>query len=551
MRMNNEAERPTRRPARRRLLPITLALLGIVALVLSVSAQTGETPTPPSDAVEQPSPYVDEVPTDAELQAMPAGIERYLAAHTLPADLFQPADLSGSTKTASADLVSPGDVFDYTIVVANSGEFDTMAEVTDTLPAQLDYIDSECVAFITDTCEFANGTLTWEGTVTEGGNATITLVVRLKDNANPGSEVTNTAKIENKTDQDTVNRSATILVDEVRSSPTQYLPIALWGLPPEPGPVSLAVGQPNGANSWTLAWSESVVATGYEIQEAHTIDFAAPTPIVVGQQLALTLTRTPSPDNVYYYRVRSLVGSATGPWSNVGTVIGGYRDDFDNPDSGWAMRRSTYREEVKGFYENGRYVMQIIDRYDWGIASPLRPAPRVPYAIDFEMRIVSQIYAHSAGMAFGGDWNGQTCPPGTSFDEWYRHTNCFNHFYNTNSIYNDSNASRVVLQLLFERVDKLEWCPGCGGSPMKRVGDIGDLDNFRNVNAKDWNHFRIEVRADGIKVYAAPVGQPLELEHEYDDTRWISSPYFGFFSSTDVIDNLTWRWEYVQVMPLD
>jgi hypothetical protein len=29
------------------------------------------------------------------------------------------------------------------------------------------------------------------------------------------------------------------------------------------------------------------------------------------------------------------------------------------------MRRSTYRE-VTGFYENGRYVMQIVDRYDWG-----------------------------------------------------------------------------------------------------------------------------------------------------------------------------------------
>ena len=73
----------------------------------------------------------------------------------------------------------------------------------------------------------------------------------------------------------------------------------------------------------------------------------------------------------------------------------------------------------------------------------------------------------------------------------YKHDKCFNHFYNTNTIYNDSNANRPVLQLLFERVDRLEWCQGCGGSPMKRVGDIGDLDNLNNVDAREWNHFRI------------------------------------------------------------
>ena len=541
---------PGRRSWRGLFLTVALTILSVLVVArMGAAAQIDAQPTPPAGEAQAPSPYAGLVPTDAELEAMPPGIERYLAAHTLPASAFQPANLNTSTKTASESSVTPGGTFEYTIAIHNTGEFDIPATMTDTLPNQLNYIDSECVAFITDQCDFAGGVMTWRGTVPEGGAATITIHVQLKNGVAGDTEVVNTARIVSA-EQD-IERSATITVDEAESSPLQLLPLTIYGLLPEPGPVTLHVGQPNGQNAWTLSWTESPGAHAYEIQEAHQADFSGAVTIGVGPVVSHQVSKSPSPSNVFYYRVRSRVGDQFGAWSNVGQVVGGYRDDFDDPNSGWTMRRSTYREEVTGFYESGRYVMQIIDRYDWGIVSPLKPAPRVPYAIDFEMRTISQIYAHSAGMVFGGDWGGETCPPGTSFDEWYRHDKCFNHFYNTNTIYNDSNASRPVLQLLFERVDRLEWCQGCGGSPMKRVGDTSDLNNLNNVDAREWNHFRIEVREDSIKLFAAPVGQELRLEHEYDDTRWINSPYFGFFASTDVIDNLTWRFEYVQVMPLD
>lgn len=544
------ARPPGRRPRRGIALAAVLALLSILALArLTVASQIDTQPFPAAED-GTPSPYVQLAPTEEELLAMPPGIDRYLAAHTLPQSAFEPANLTDSTKTASQDTVIPGGAFEYTITVRNTGEFDIPAEVTDQLPNQLNYIDVDCAAFITDECGFNGGVVTWRGTVTEGGQATVTIYVQLKNSAAGGTEIVNTAHI--KSAEQEFNRSATITVDEFASSPLQLLPLTIYGRLPEPGPVTLSVSQPNGSNAWLLTWTESVGAYGYEIQEAHTPDFSNAVGIGVGPTATMQwISKSPSFNNVYYYRVRSYVGNVKGPWSNVGQVVGGYRDDFDDPNSGWTMRRSTYREEVKGFYENGKYVMQIFDRFDWGIVSPLRPAPRVPYVIDFEMRIVSQIYAHSAGMVFGGDWTGETCPPGTSYDEWYRHNKCFNHFYNTNTIYNDSNSNKVVLQLLFERVDRLEWCPTCGGSPMKRVGDTDDLENLHDVNAKDWNHFRIEVRADGIKLYAAPAGQVPVLQHEYRDTRWISSPYFGFFSSTDIIDNLTWRFEYVQIMPLD
>ncbi|MBX7254390.1 MAG: DUF11 domain-containing protein [Candidatus Promineofilum sp.] len=544
------AQPPGRRPRRGLFLAALLALLGVLGLArMGAAEQIDAKPTPPPGAERTPSPYAALVPSDEELAAMPPGIDRYLAAHTLPASAFQPANLVDSTKTASQDLVMPGGLFDYTITVRNTGEFDIPAEVTDTLPNQVNYIESECLAFITDQCEFSGGVMTWRGTVPEGGQATITISVQLKTNAAGGAMVVNTAHIESV--EQNFDRSATITVDEAESSPLSLLPFTVYGLAPEPGPVTLSVSQPNSANAWVLTWTESVGAHGYEIQEAQEADFSDAVTVRVGPTTSQAVSKSPSPFNVYYYRVRSRVGDLAGPWSNVGQVIGGYRDDFDNPNTGWTMRRSTYLEEVKGFYENGRYVMQIIDRFDWGIVSPLQPAPRVPYAIDFEMRTISQIYAHSAGGVFGGDWTGQTCPPGTSFDEWYKHSACFNHFYNTNMIYNDSNPNRVVLQLLFERVDRLEWCQGCGGSPMKRVGDTSDLQNLKNINPFEWNHYRIEVRQDGIKLYAGLPGQPLTLQYEYDDTRWVNSPYFGLFASTDIIDNLTWRFEYVQVMPLD
>ena len=172
------------------------------------------------------------------------------------------------------------------------------------------------------------------------------------------------------------------------------------------------------------------------------------------------------------------------------------------------------------------------------------PAPRVPYVIDFEAKIFFPFYSHSSGMVFGGDWNGEKCPPGLSYDEWYRHDNCFNHFYNTNTIYYGP------LKLLFERVDSLVWCPNCDGSPMKRVGHNVN-DDFTKIDPEGWNHYRIEVRDGSIKLYAAARGEPLAFQFEYKDTRWIGSPYFGFFASTDEYSNSTWRWEFLQILPLD
>lgn len=531
---------------------VALLLLALVCLALvQLAAAQGDDPQPaPTAAADESAEFVDAVPSDAELAAIADPIERYIAAHILPAGLLEPANLTGSTKTASKELVSPNGVFAYTIAIVNSGDFDIPATMTDDEPANIQFLDIDCDAFISDNCQIDGGTAEWSGTVAEGGTVTITIQAQVSGDAESGEVIENTANIVSP--EQNIDRSAEITVDDVVSSPVQFVPFTIYGLLPDPQPVALTTTFPNGQNSWQLSWTSSLGATGYEIQESNDPNFGSATTIVVGQETALTITKQPTFNNVFYYRARSLVGTTGSEWSNVISVVGGYRDDFDDPTSGWAIRRGTNRDVLRGFYENGKYVTMITSRWDWLVASPLRPAPRVPYVIDFDARIVSLGYVHSAGAVFGGDWNGETCPPNVSFEQWPRHNDCFNHFYNTNSIYNDTDSSNIKIGLLFERVDKLTWCPNCGGSPLKRSGDIAtSVRDYRSVDPKDWNHYRIEVRPGSIKVYAAKLGQAPVFQYEYKDTRWIGEPYFGFFTSTDLIENSTWRFEYMQVMPLD
>ena len=321
-----------------------------------------------------------------------------------------------------------------------------------------------------------------------------------------------------------------------------YFPIVFRALPT----LALQASRPNSANSWTLAWEDGGPNLTYQLQESQDPGFAGATTFDMGTELSRTFTHTLSTQNVYYYRLRTLDGSQIGLWSEPVRVVGGYRDDFTSNSSGWRIRRTTFIEEVRTFYEidstNSWLIMQVEDSWDWGIASPGAPAPAVPYAIEYRARVAHRANLVSFGAVFGGDWPGAICPDPSTVAGWYEHELCFNDFYNTNTIWFGD------LKLLFERVDELVWCPTCGGSPMKRLGDI-DANNtadLSNVDPDGWNTYRIEVRESGIRFYANN-----SLQFQYSDTRHIHQPYFGVFASTDEYSNSTTRFEYYQIIPLD
>lgn len=525
-------------------ISVVLSLMGVLLFAQLISAaQSGDNPPPPGGDSSTDSTLEQFAPTTEELLAAPPSIERYIAGHSLPAGIVKAADLSKSAKQASHDTVSPNSMFDYIITVQNSGGMDIPVTVTDTLPEDVTFVAAQCPG---NGCQYDSGTVIWEGAVSAGAQVDLVLSVVLNSDAKPGTTITSTAQIQGA-ELDVVDVSANITVNQALQTGFQYLPFVIYEESILPGPVTLNASRPNSQNKWTLSWSTSPGATNYELQESQDPDFATVVTYDTALQTTREVAKNASPFNVYYYRVRSKVGVLEGPWSNVERVVGGYYDEFEDEATGWSMRRSTYREKVFGFYENGKYVMQVLDRWDWGVSSPLQPAPEVPYSIDFEARIVAPANLLSFGMVFGGDWNGQNCPAGLSYDEWYKHTNCFNHFYNTNNIFFGP------LKLLFERVDKLEWCPTCGGSPMKRLGDV-DFSNTReysNIDPEGWNRYTIEVREDSIKVFATKRGGTPVFQFEYNDTRWVNEPYFGFFASTDEYNNSTWRFEYLEVLPLD
>jgi hypothetical protein len=337
---------------------------------------------------------------------------------------------------------------------------------------------------------------------------------------------------------DAITATETVSATGVISSFITYMPMMF-------NPFEISISQPNSANQWTVSWEKVLDATGYVIQEAKDPSFATVTDeVTVGDVDSYQFNPPLSFNNVHYYRVRPSYGSAAGQWSETVSVIGGYRDDFNNTSSGWVpARRMTYLEQTEVRYgtsgsEAGNLIIIVGDRWDWLIGSPLKPAPEPPYAIEFRARVHDASNLISGGAVFGGDWNGQACP---EIGNVYETTNCFNHFYNFNFIFYGP------MKLLHEQVDNLVWCPTCGGSPLKRLGPTIGVDPIlANGPSLDYHTYRIEVRDSGVKFLLDG-----NLKWTFSDTTYINEKYFGVFASTDEYKPSIWFYDYYQVTRID
>jgi len=471
--------------------------------------------------------------------------------HALAAteEVVTPADLSGSQLLVDLSEATAGSTLQYTIIVSNSGGTLTSAQVTDTLPVSLTYLSGSLQSptdlnVITVGIGESNGVITWTGSLGANSSATIRFSAVLTNSVQPGQIITNSVVITGA--GSLFNPSASTLVITNSPTSTLYFPI-VFRAPSKP---LLQNTRPNSANTWSVTWNSAETGvTGFELQEAQQPDFSDAVTYTLGvSTTSHPFSHTASFNNVYYYRARAFAGSVIGPWSDTLTVAGAYFDDFNDSSSDWAVRRMSFLERSIVRYgqgtESGNLILIVDDRFDWEIVSPLKPAPALPYVIEYRSRVHDQANLVSGGAVFGGDWNGGVCPEiGTDIGTVYTSDHCFNHFYNINTIWFGA------LKVLFERVDYLFYCPDCGGSQLKRLTndpnswfDVG----VPNADPLGWNTWRIEVRANGIKLYAN--GQ---LYGESSDTTWINSPYFGVFASDDEYKPSIWFYDYYKVTPLD
>ncbi len=452
------------------------------------------------------------------------------------------AALLSASKTVDRAQIAPTlmDTLQYTIVISNSGDTTTDAvTMTDTLESGVTFagnLNAQTMNGSGVVGESAN-VITWTGSLESNGYVTITFQAAVTTSLPAGHVITNTAEI---------TGSGTLLTPkattEIVSPFTVFMPLVFKS----PPILTLSVTRPNGANQWTASWSDGGDGvTGYELQESHDPnfgEFTVESPGDLGDVLSYAFAHAASNDSVYYYRVRALAGSVTGPWSTVKMVVGGYRDDFDDPSSGWAVRRMSYLEKTYAKYgtgaEDGQLIILVDDKWDWMIASPMVPAPEVPYVIVYDARIHHLANLTSSGLTFGGDWNGDACP---EIGNVYQTDNCFNHFYAYNYIWHGP------IKLLHERIDTLVWCPSCDQSPLKRIGVVQEAGEMINTSEDHlWHNYRVEVREDGARLYIDGA-----FKAHFPDTKYIHEPYFGFFGSTHEYKPSLWLYEYILVMPID
>jgi uncharacterized repeat protein (TIGR01451 family) len=127
--------------------------------------------------------------------------------------------LETSSKTVNVFAASPGTPLTYTITLRNITEADVSnVVVTDTVPVSLTY-NINSLSATAGSYGYANGVITWTGSVNAGGAVTITFGATVSQTATPFGSIVNSAVISGG--GEIITRTATVAVEPQRI----YLPI--------------------------------------------------------------------------------------------------------------------------------------------------------------------------------------------------------------------------------------------------------------------------------------------------------------------------------------
>ena len=240
-------------------------------------------------------------------------------------------------------------------------------------------------------------------------------------------------------------------------------------------------------------------------------------------------TNTPTPTN-------TPVATSTPTPTNT-PVPGDYLDEFDDPDSGWEMRRTD--SDINDWevnYLSADELELVVDKTkSYVIASPLVPAPSPPYNIEVVARFTSQSeHRHLYGILFAADWNGTECP-NSEF------TSCFNRFYWLRVAWDEPGSSNPRLEFMLKRVFTFEE----DNDPVSV--DLIGWTSLGNADPDAWHEWDILFEEDGD--IAISFNDALVATTR--DTNSFGQRYFGLLGETRDIGGGRVKFDYFKLDDLE
>jgi uncharacterized repeat protein (TIGR01451 family) len=291
-------------------------------------------------------------------------------------------------------------------------------------------------------------------------------------------------------------------------------------------------------NTWTVSWDDGISNVSYyELQESHQSDFSGDVNTIdAGTDTSHNVSHAHTTDNVYYYRVRAVIDGVPSGWSNTVQVVGAYFADFDDPDSGWTVRRAS-TDNWNVFYRdtNDHLQAEVDGTREYIVVSPLRPAPALDYELEMAARFKDVEDRDTYSLIFNGEWDGGDCPNDNL-------TGCFDRYYWFRVQY-QANDGDPYLEFKLQRVI------GHTAENDPVTENLIDWTKVSSADPDDWNEWQVKVEDDGdIKIYLAGI-----RIDEVRDTYYLDNPedYWGLGVQTKDESDATVRFDYYGVRRSD
>ena len=216
-----------------------------------------------------------------------------------------------------------------------------------------------------------------------------------------------------------------------------------------------------------------------------------------------------------------------------------YRDDFDDPDSGWEMRRtdmSNANDWEITYTENEELQLEVDETRSYIIVSPLVEAPQLPYNIEARARFTDQSEdRHLYGIIFGANWNGNDDCPVEDY------STCFNTYYWLRVEWDETNSNDPRLEFMLRRVYSHS------GSNSPQAVDLIGWTGLGNATPNSWHEWDIRVESDGdIKISFNDA-----LVASVSDSALINRKYFGVMLETNDIGDARVKFDYFKVNAIE